>query len=354
MKMRILVIEGNVRLAEALSSVGCPTFFIDYRTDQGGRYGINEEKVHYIPVLSTRKDSFVKRLKELRTIIKDHEITHVITSLKADIYLVFLIKLFNNGRLRIINTNHNSYAWINQVKVFMYVQLIRLTTDAYFSLADFVKRQVIKYGYKQELILSIANVVPPIPVKQSFEINKNKPQLLYVSRYISGKGHLTLAKAIKIVRNKYPGIIVHVYGNTREEAYKREFVAYVQSNGLQNNFVIGGELGNDKVLSMLSLMDIYISTSVLEMNPIGLIEAGRAQMPIIAVNSSGIVDVVKDHVSGLLFEPNDARGCASCIEQMIEDDELRSTVAINAYNNTRLINSEEYQGRIMKEFMQKL
>ena len=101
-------------------------------------------------------------------------------------------------------------------------------------------------------------------------------------------------------------------------------------------------------------MDIYISTSTLEMNPIGLIEAGMARMPIIAVNSSGIVDVVKDHISGLLFEPDDEQGCAKCIEEMIENDELRTTLAINAYNHTRLINSEDYQGNIMKDFLQKL
>ena len=103
--MNILVIEGNVRLAEALSAVGCNTFFIDYRADQGGRYGIDKDKVQQIPVKALRKDGFSKRFKELRSIIKEHEITHVITTLKSDIYHVFLIKLLDNRRLKIINTN---------------------------------------------------------------------------------------------------------------------------------------------------------------------------------------------------------------------------------------------------------
>ena len=42
--MNILVIEGNVRLGEALSAVGCNTYFIDYRLDQGGRYGIDKTR----------------------------------------------------------------------------------------------------------------------------------------------------------------------------------------------------------------------------------------------------------------------------------------------------------------------
>ena len=352
--MNILVIEGNVRLAEALTSAGCNTYFIDYRVDQGGRYGINKSKVHYIPVKVSRKDSFTKRFKELKSIIQEYKITHVITTLKADIYHVFLIKLFFNHKLKIINTNHNSYAWIHKTKVFLYVQFIRLTTNAYFSLADFVKAQLIKCGYDRGRILSIANVVPPFPYKESFDIEKNSPKLLYVSRYITGKGHITLARAIDIVRKKYPGIKAYVYGNTREEVYKQDFVNYVKEHGLESNIFIGEELGNTEVLEKLRTMDIYISTSTLEMNPIGLIEAGMARMPIIAVNSSGIVDVVKDHISGLLFEPDDEQGCAKCIEEMIENDELRTTLAINAYNHTRLINSEDYQGNIMKDFLQKL
>lgn len=352
--MNILVIEGNVRLAEALSVAGCNTFFIDYRADQGGRYGIDRNKVQQITVKTLRKDSFSKRFKELRSIIKEHNITHVVTTLKADVYYVFLIKLLDNSKLKIINTNHNSYAWINKPKVFVYTQFIRLTTNAYFSLADFVKMQLIKYGYSKKRILSIANVVPPFPYKDNHDIDKGCPKLLYVSRYVTGKGHITLAKAIEIVRKKYPGIKVYVYGNTREEAYKQAFVDYVNTNGLNENIFIGEELGNSEVLEMLRTMDIYISPSTLEMNPIGLIEAGTAKMPIIAVHSSGIVDVVKDHYSGLLFAPDDEQGCAKCIEEMIDNDELRVTMANNAYNNTRLINSEDYQGRIMKEFLQKL
>ena len=128
----------------------------------------------------------------------------------------------------------------------------------------------------------------------------------------------------------------------------------MKENGLEENIFIGGELRNTEVLEMLRTMDIYISTSTFEMNPIGLIEAGTAKMPIIAVNSSGIVDVVEDHVSGLLFEPDDEQGCAKCIEEMIENDDLRKDMATNAYNHTRLINSEEYQGMIMKDFLHNL
>ena len=352
--MNILVIEGNVRLAEALSSVDCNTFFIDYRADQGGRYGIDKDKVKYVPVRTLRKDSFFKRFRELKSIMKEHNITHVITALRADIFQVFLFKLLYNRKLKIVNTNHNSYAWISKPRVFLYVQLIRLTTDAYFSLANFVKQQVIKYGYNMNRVLSIANVVPPFPYKESFTIDRDSPRLLYVSRYITGKGHITLAKSIDIVRRKYPGIKVLVYGNTREENYKQAFMDYVHENGLEENIFIGGELRNTEVLEMLRTMDIYISTSTFEMNPIGLIEAGTAKMPIIAVNSSGIVDVVEDHVSGLLFEPDDVQGCAKCIEEMIENDDLRKDMATNAYNHTRLINSEEYQGMIMKDFLHNL
>lgn len=352
--MNILVIEGNVRLAEALSSAGCNTFFIDYRVDQGGRYGINKDKVKYVPVKTLRKDSFFKRFNELKSIMKENKITHVITALRSDILQVFLFKLLCNHKLKIVNTNHNSYAWISKPKVLLYVQFIRMTTDAYFSLANFVKKQVIGYGYNKNRVLSIANVVPAFPFKENFDIDKEHPKLLYVSRYISGKGHITLTKAVEIVRKKYPGIKTYVYGNTREEVYKQAFVSYVKEHGLESNILIGEELGNTEVLEMLRTMDIYISPSTLEMNPIGLIEAGTARMPIISVNSSGIVDVVEDHVSGLLFEPDDVEGCARCIEEMIENDEMRKELATNAYKHTRLINSGEYQGKIMKDFLTNL
>lgn len=63
-----------------------------------------------------------------------------------------------------------------------------------------------------------------------------------------------------------------------------------------------GWVEKDKVASLLSESDIYLSTARWEGLPVSLIEAQYAGLPVVASKCSGNVDVIDDGTTGILFD----------------------------------------------------
>lgn len=352
--MNVLVIESSVKWAENLTLVGCNTYYIDYRKKLGGRYNVDSSKVNFIPLDCDRSSSFYKRYKAFSKVVSKYNITHVLTARKDDVVMAFICKMLRHRKLICISTNHNSYAWVNSKQVWIYSKLLKYTTDAYFSLAMFVTKQLVKNGYSGNKILQVANTVSGIEPKTSWEIKDNAPNIIYVSQVYSGKRQLVLLEAINRVKSRYPSIHATIYGNVIEEEYNDLLKQYIIKNNLQKNITLYGVIDNIELLRLLPTYDIYISPSIMEMNPNNLLEAGAAKIPVIAVRTSGVVDVIEDGVTGLLFEKDDVAACAEGLVRLIEDSDLRKTLGENLYNVVSVKNSPEYQGNLMWNFMKKL
>ncbi|MDI5886126.1 glycosyltransferase [Cobetia amphilecti] len=79
-------------------------------------------------------------------------------------------------------------------------------------------------------------------------------------------------------------------------------------NDLQKNILmkhgvkVTGWLSRDEVIASLKVSDIYLSTSDWEGLPVSIIEANYAGIPVIASNCPGNSDVIKNGITGWLFE----------------------------------------------------
>ena len=58
-----------------------------------------------------------------------------------------------------------------------------------------------------------------------------------------------------------------------------------------------------------------------------LMEAMAVGTPVIASRVAGIPELVEDGQSGLLFTPSDWKALADCMRRMIEDGDLRASLA---------------------------
>jgi glycosyltransferase involved in cell wall biosynthesis len=73
--------------------------------------------------------------------------------------------------------------------------------------------------------------------------------------------------------------------------------------------------------------DVVVLTSDNEGTPVSLIEAQAAAVPVVATDVGGVRSVVAHGVTGFLAPPDDADGLAAGLLALIDDAELRATMA---------------------------
>ena len=74
---------------------------------------------------------------------------------------------------------------------------------------------------------------------------------------------------------------------------------------------------------ILAATDVFVLSSKWEGMPVTILEAMASSRPVIASNSPGIRDIVKDHETGLLFDCGDAEDLKGKLELLAADAGLR-------------------------------
>lgn len=83
-------------------------------------------------------------------------------------------------------------------------------------------------------------------------------------------------------------------------------------------------LGNrDDVNDLLPQFDVFVLASLWEGLPLSLLEAIRAEVPIVATDVDGNRDVIENEVTGLLVPPKDSKALANAIIRIAQTPSLR-------------------------------
>ena len=94
--------------------------------------------------------------------------------------------------------------------------------------------------------------------------------------------------------------------------------------GLHDQVFLAGFVPNAREL--LRAFDLFLLPSLFEALAYVLIEAGHAELPVIASNTGGIPEVVEGGISGILVPPRDPQAIARAIERLMPDQALRTTL----------------------------
>ena len=138
------------------------------------------------------------------------------------------------------------------------------------------------------------------------------------------KNQIMLLKALSEIRNKkiVKRLRVLFIGEGPDRKTLQQFV---DNNDLKNNVVF---LGNRKdVPQIMSLMNIFVSTSISEGMSNVLLEAFSSGIPVIATRTS---EIVEEGCNGFLVDENDILDLADRIELLTNNTALRRKMGRNA------------------------
>jgi glycosyltransferase involved in cell wall biosynthesis len=170
-------------------------------------------------------------------------------------------------------------------------------------------------------IVTIYNGIPDCVERASGQSNRN-PVIVMVARFTPAKDHEVLLKAFAGIP---PGPLLWLIGDgeTREK-----FEAMAEGLGIRNRVDFLGVRAD--VPHLLANADIFVLSSVSEMFPISILEAMRAELPVIASNVGGVREAIIDGQTGILVPSGSVDALREALLRLLQDAELRTQLGRSA------------------------
>ena len=162
-----------------------------------------------------------------------------------------------------------------------------------------------------------------------FNIEADKPIILFVGNVIKRKNVDLLLEAKKQMKNK-ANLVVVGDGPLLEQLKAKAGKEYSDGN-LENVYFTGSR--ND-VEDIIPSCDLLVLPSFTESFGLVLIEALACGKPVIGSDVGGIREIITEDV-GLLIDPNDSTDLANAIDRILSDEELMEKFKSNARNRAK-------------------
>ncbi|MFP4165248.1 MAG: glycosyltransferase family 4 protein [Chitinispirillaceae bacterium] len=94
--------------------------------------------------------------------------------------------------------------------------------------------------------------------------------------------------------------------------------------GVENRVEFAGYVSEQRKLELFRTAAVFVNTSEKEGWGITNIEASACKTPVVANNAPGLRDSVLHGKTGLLYRENDAHSLAECIQQLLENKNMRN------------------------------
>ncbi|MHB0830544.1 glycosyltransferase family 4 protein [Bacillus licheniformis] len=179
---------------------------------------------------------------------------------------------------------------------------------------------VLHYGYDIDSFLKRKDI-------KSAEIPQtDKKIILFTGRLVENKGVQHLLAALSHLKEVRDDWVCWIAGDGERMAGLRILCGQL---GLENDVVFMKK--RDDVPYLLSIADVYVLPSLLENQPLSVIEAQLAGLPIIVSDAGGLPEIVEHNVTGMVTPKGDAQAICNSINQLLEDETLRKTLGSNAH-----------------------
>ncbi|WP_258285956.1 glycosyltransferase family 4 protein [Fibrobacter succinogenes] len=157
--------------------------------------------------------------------------------------------------------------------------------------------------------------------------NTATPYFIWLSRVHRYKGIWTALEAFEIFSKKHPEVQLKIVGGG---PLLKKLPAWIKSHGLDGKVKLTGFVSAARKYELLSSSLALLQTSYKEGWGLTVMEAAQLCKTTVASDVPGLCDSVRDGETGILFPSGDAAACASAMEKIYSDAELRASLGKNA------------------------
>ncbi len=351
-KFNILHIDGFKNFGGAQTDIVVLLKFIKlyhgekfniYVIHNGNKRLKRELDMYGIPEFSVKMRNFadVAAVIKIRRFLKKRDIDLINFHSPLDHFLggIAAISIFKKKIIKVL-TRHVAYK-IDFLKGFL---IYLFLTDKFIAISDFIKKSLIKnMKINPKNIQTIYS--PRIyseagglngeefyredieKVKSGLGIGPGEKMVSLIGRLSKEKGHEVLINAAELIIRERSGIKFVIIG----EGGLYDYIAdLINKKGLKKYFIITG-FKND-IKKYIAASDLIIVPSGLEGMGSIIIEACALKKAVIASDTGGIPEIIKNNETGLLFKNGDYEQLAGKIIALITKADLIEKLGLNCYN----------------------
>lgn len=238
-----------------------------------------------------------------------------------------LISVFK-GTPSILTVHGTSIETTLNGRLLQYIERFILTKIKYHAQIT-VSRDFLNLKNVNKNIFFIPNAVninlyDKVSAKKQF-----KPTILFVGRLHPQKNILTLIKAVGEIKKTTPDIRLIIAGTGDQKyAIKTEIKSY----RLSKNIMLTGEVSGNNLIKIYKSCHLFVLPSIYEGQPLALLEAWAAKIPVITTKTGDSQYLVKDGINGYLINnPLDYKEVAKTIRKALSSKKLNK-MGMSGYN----------------------
>jgi glycosyltransferase involved in cell wall biosynthesis len=179
----------------------------------------------------------------------------------------------------------------------------------------------------QDLLVTYKNKLP-----------NNFINIVTAARLIKEKGIHIFIKMAELIARKFPNVRFHIIGDGPEKHKLMELSSVLK---VDQAVSFWGYVKD--AAALFPYFDIIVIPSLSEGLSITAVEALYAKKPVVASKVGGLPEVIKDHITGLLFKKEDALDCARQIEKLLNNPALAARLGNEGYESVHSwVNSADF------------
>jgi len=154
-------------------------------------------------------------------------------------------------------------------------------------------------------------------IRQELNICSEKAVVGTIGRLMPQKGYQFFLKAVKIIAKEFPNTVFLIVG----VGYELEELENLSIKlGIGDKVIFAGF--RDDIPEILSIVDVFVSSSLYEGLPNVVLEAMANGLPVVATNIEGTCEVVLEGKTGFLVPPRDYVALAEKVTFLLNNQEL--------------------------------
>lgn len=165
------------------------------------------------------------------------------------------------------------------------------------------------------------------------ELNEGRFKILTVARAYPFKGLRYLIEAMEYVSKKVPGVKCYILGKGPERKNLEKLISQLNLERIVS--FIDKAIPNQQMPELYSQCDVYVQPSIVEPFGIAVLEAMACGKPVIGTNVGGMLDTIKDGVTGYRVEPKNSKELGEKITKLLLDPERMKEMGKNAREHAK-------------------
>ena len=149
-----------------------------------------------------------------------------------------------------------------------------------------------------------------------------------VANFKAQKDYPTIIKAINLLKNEIDFTYLIIGKGLRFEDQEHRIKQLIKHYNLNNVVFLGFR---EDIANILSITDIWLSSSIFEGQSNSLLEAMAMKLPIITTDIEENREIVRHTKEAILVPVNSPHMLAQSIKLLLEDKQLANSIAENAY-----------------------